>query len=152
MSRNDARRKSYKITALSSEKKRKSPAENRRLTGTKILHSGYVATDSYKAAVQLLYTLQLKPLLIAKINSVIDFNYALIAYCKTTNSLLELWEIKFTGKQVEAAPYKPKDIYVDTLIQHTYLNLAQQLLKENSPPIIAPGVLFKPLIELQLHD
>lgn len=93
--------------------------------------------------------LRLRPILLARINANLDWSFSIIAYCKNITNTLELWEVSFSGHLVEAQPYKIKDIYVDTLVQHTYLNLALCLAKEpEAPPIVAPGILFKPLIEL----
>lgn len=76
----------------------------------------------------------------------------IIAYCLTKNNSIEAWEIFFNGDLIDAHTFQPKDNYEATLITHTYYNLAKRLaaVPDKTPTLIAPGVLFKPLIELEL--
>lgn len=87
----------------------------------------------------------------AKVNSDLHLRYTLIAYCITNTNNLELWEVCFDGKLVEAYPYKLKDAYVDNLIQSTYLPMVNLLIQDRpAATVIAPGILFKPLIEVPI--
>ena len=116
---------------------------------TRSVTSSYAGIDHYQKAIHLLTALHLRPILLARINANLDWSFSIVAYCKTITNTIELWEVSFSGHLVEAQPHKIKDTYVDTLVQHTYLNLALCLSKEpEAPPIVAPGILFKPLIEL----
>ena len=136
--------KSYQDTALPSEKTRTTSYSK-----TQRISRSYAGVEHYQKAIHLLAALRLRPVLLARINANLDCSFSIIAYCKNITNTLELWEVSFVGHLVEAQPYKIKDTYVDTLVQHTYLNLALCLLKEpEAPPLVAPGILFKPLIEL----
>lgn len=136
--------KGYQVTTLPSEKKRKKSYYESRLT------KGYAAPDKYSQAIAILKTLNLQPILLAKVKDVLNLSFTIIAYCLTKNNSIEAWEVFFNGDLIDAHTYKPKDIYENILITHTYYNLANHLAKSpNTPALIAPGVMFKPLVELE---
>ena len=90
-------------------------------------------------------------ILIAKIHSNLKLQFTLLAYCYNNKSDIELWEVYISGKLIEARPYKAKDSYMDAFIKDTYNPLLQQLLKTPpTRPVVAPGILFRPLIEVLL--
>lgn len=144
MSHHSTRGNRNKATTFPSKEKRKTSCRK-----AQRVNRSYAGIDHYQKAIHLLTALRLRPILLARINANLDCSFSIIAYCKNITNTLELWEVSFSGHLVEAQPYKIKDTYVDTLVQHTYLNLALCLSKEpEAPPIVAPGILFKPLIEL----
>lgn len=141
------RRKSYKTSAFPTKETR----EDKNYYSARLKGSSTTTHDSYSTAVELLRALRLTPLLLAKVNSDLHLRYTLIAYCVTNTNNLELWEVCFDGKLVEAYPYKLKDAYVDNLIQSTYLPMVNLLMQDRpAVTVIAPGILFKPLIEVPI--
>ena len=145
MPRHPTYRKGNKAATFPTKKERKKSYHESRLT------SGYTSPDKYFTAICLVKALKKRPIVLAKIKDNLDLTFTIIVYCLNEANTMELWEVLFQNGITEARLYKKKDDYSHLLIQHTYLSLANSLAKDpTAPPLVVPGIMFRPLIELEL--
>lgn len=90
-----------------------------------------------------------KPILIAKAGGGQNLHQLFVVYVTRDRQSLEAWKACVYGVEVEVRPLPPADTVERALLDHTYKSLAFRALEEMRNdkviPIIAPGVLYRPL-------
>jgi hypothetical protein len=90
----------------------------------------------------------LKPVLIAKTSSQ-HSRQTFIIYTISCSGKVEVW-IADTRCGIELKPYIWKDKPEDKIVQQSYDAVVRSILLSSTPGVyIAPGVLFKPLEEVE---